>query len=72
MHLGGGAFLTRSVPIMPCAAASCRNLGMCCWSGDPTLRPSASVLVKLLRQQLESLKQSGQTTGGAAPSTARA
>ncbi|KAG2443534.1 hypothetical protein HXX76_001886 [Chlamydomonas incerta] len=42
-----------------------KNLGMCCWSGDPTLRPSASVLVKLLRQQLESLKQSGQTAGGA-------
>ncbi|KAG2452287.1 hypothetical protein HYH02_003311 [Chlamydomonas schloesseri] len=50
-----------------------KNLGMCCWSGDPTLRPSASVLVKLLRQQLESLKQSGQTTGGAnAPAASRA
>ncbi len=44
---------------------------MCCWSGDPTLRPNATVLVKLLRQQLESLKQHSAGMSAAAAAVAR-
>ncbi|GIM11627.1 hypothetical protein Vretimale_15112 [Volvox reticuliferus] len=42
-----------------------KNLAMCCWSSDPNLRPSATVLVKLLRQQLESFKQQLSTASSA-------
>ncbi|GFR52708.1 hypothetical protein Agub_g15337 [Astrephomene gubernaculifera] len=40
-----------------------KNLAMCCWSGDANLRPNANVLVKLLRQQLESYKQQFGSSG---------
>jgi hypothetical protein len=51
---------------LPCVSSAGRNLAACCWSGDPTLRPSAAALVKLLRQQLEALKQQGAPGDGAA------
>ncbi|GLC49341.1 hypothetical protein PLESTB_000208700 [Pleodorina starrii] len=40
---------------------SYKNLAMCCWNGESNLRPGASVLVRLLRQQLESIKQHTST-----------
>ncbi|KAG2497194.1 hypothetical protein HYH03_004783 [Edaphochlamys debaryana] len=53
-------------PVFPdTTLAAYKNLAMCCWSGDPTLRPSATVLVKLLRQQLESLKSLSTSSGSA-------
>ncbi|EFJ50234.1 hypothetical protein VOLCADRAFT_89150 [Volvox carteri f. nagariensis] len=44
-----------------------RSLAVCCWSPDLNSRPSASALVKLLRQQLESLKHQSSTGSSSAP-----